>query len=243
MAKRMTVRNYAKTYVQQTPSLEDSLRLAEYTKLEALFLISKNVIADRERMGLNNHVLRQKYKCGHHEYNYALWIGKSNRGITELFDEFLESEFPTVKQFLEHKVYGYNIKKVSVKMENLDKAWKIISAEAKKLYDAEDTKREAYLILEQIRTRLNNFMPINCELSDFDWFISQDCCCCGKEPIPPYGNHIIKILTGIPVTMCPRCKQIWDSTHDEDMIDKDMVLKALWRYTKGLEQTLNIING
>lgn len=238
-----TVRNWKEIYITQAPSMAENLKFAEYTKLEAIYQIAKNVAIDKERMGLTNGVLRQKYKCSHHEYEFAKWIGKKGILIEDLFNEYLASGNGTIKQFLEHKVYGRKtVKEINVKMVNLDKAWNIISLEAKKLYDAVDTKHEAYMLLEQIRTRLNNFMPINCELSDFDWFIGQDCCACGKEPDAPYGNHIIK-LHGIPVPICPRCKQIWDTTQDEDILDKDEILKTLWRYTKSLEQTLNIING
>jgi len=241
--KHRTVRNWKEIYITQAPNLQDNLRLAEFTKLEAIFQIAKNIEDDIQRLGLSNHVLRQKYKCSYNDYDYARWIGKNGASIEDLFDEFLETEHTSIKQFLENKATGKNKVQIrNAKLENLKKAWDIIALEAKKLYDGEDTKHEAYMLLEQIRTRLNNFMPINCELSDFDWFIGQDCCACGKEPVAPYGNHIIK-LHGIPVPICPRCKQIWDSTQDEDLLDKDVILKTLWRYTKGLEQTLNIING
>lgn len=239
----MALRKWKEIYITQAPSLQETMKVAEYPKLEALYLIAKNIAKDKERLGITNAVLQKKYNCSSHEYNYAKWIHKKGWLIEELFEEYLTSGYATIKQFLENKVYGKRImREVSVKMENLDKAWKIIDKEAKKLYDAEDTKREAYLLLEQIRTRLNHFMPINCELSDFEWFINHDCCACGKEPEAPYGNHIIK-LHGIPVPICPRCKQIWDATQDEDMLDKDEILKTLWKYTKSLEHTLNIING
>lgn len=238
-----SIRHWKETYLAEPPSLQENLKLAEYSKLEALYQIVKYVNDDMQRLGLTNGVLQKKYNCSSRDYEYARWLGKKNLLIEDVFDEYLESGDNTVKQFLEHKINGKRkMKSMNVKMENLNKAWDIINIEAKKLYDSEDTKHDAYMVLEQIRTRLNNFMPVNCELSDFDWFINQDCCSCGKEAQAPYGNHIIK-LHGIPVSICPRCKKIWDEVQDEDMLDKDVILKTLWRYTKSVEQTLNIING
>jgi hypothetical protein len=239
----MAERRWKEMYITQAPSLQDTLRVAEYPKLEALFLISRQIIEDKKRPGMSHHVLKKKYACGHHEYQFAKWLGKKELLIENVFDDFLASNEPTIKQYLEHKVYGNKrVKSLNPKLENLNKAWNIINQEAKLLYDNADTKRDAYLLLEQVRTRLNHFMPINCELSDFEWFINQDCCACGKEPEAPYGNHIIK-LHGVPVPICPRCKKVWDETQNEDMLGKDEILKTLWRYTKSLEQTLNIING